>query len=1241
MDRSEEFRDAVCPAEQLDRPEVARVDMATRQRVPSPSPRLSRSQLSGAHSPTSARSLNASGSFRRPTDESGRCPMRLGHSTVGMMDLSLDPALEELVDPSKTSTTAFLQLFNKDKLTNRFRYSNDALEIQFLTFLNGWHWGAPAILAGSLTLTWILSLSLHVYTSPQLTPYLALFATLTVLGFLVCAGFWIRFRNLRSHSDEGPKVAESVQVWRERLLLGAMILCFAWQITFIRIEFDCVQAQRYADMSRCASLPLSIALRICFSSLQLPSLRFNKSRIVSGFVFTLWVVRLLVLELVHRSSDPDATSGFWYREILLTGPFMFMWLLSIILKAGLESGARTTFEQWILKLRLSINLRFHQRRVKALVTALLPEDGLTNVANGELFLDYSPSCSLIAARVADYPRWFAQNIPRASMNILDELFTLLDSKAIEHGVEKCFLAGDLYFASVGLRRTQLRQERERLAPVRAPHSQTAIKFAVLMRKLIQQVAAATSRPSSLTSESVAMNTILADVQSPLTLAIAVHSGPASGQFFGTKKWIYTVVGPTEKVVMELVMNAAPAEVLVSQQSLLTSQLEVVRQGEPRTIEGIVANNIESVGRTLPAPETGFRGSEDSIEEGVAAGNASTLFLEQEQDTMEKLNELHAQLYAWYNPTQNGSTISRDSASNDGCSDCFADGNTTPESTTVTDRTDWPGVDSLLMKFSGSLEEQYREWEKEKSTTPGSRLAALLHMMLCAMMLGSAGVEEPLTKSASTGCMIAALLISFTVFCTNNFLCRRRWFLFLDIVQCASYFLGAIGAALLGSGLYSGAGIVQHPFLCFIIVLKAHRLRWVFSAVTILIVSSFGVIINGIPPSSVDCRVTYIFAVAYILGARVWEYQRRRVFWIEVTRRHTDHLLHVECCWYSALLNCLMPPFMIERFADRELTNGTSTPTKSVAGSTAVFIENMAVMDLRFDSFREISGPAGFVHSRHDNNSSSSASSSLFAQEGPQESYEETMDSHQKMGVAQLRRFRRLESILQRMKDRQLIDVLFVVGDAVRFVGPLLQPVDRAGASGSPTAFTNRFLTPDSPPTAFQLPSVGIDNFRDAARSVYCFLSLLKELTSAVGGGISVRSTASVDSTDALPCCIKAALSTESGFYTVMGHREPSFQAAGKAVNVVSSIVENTPTGIGFIALTSRLFNCMKQCRALRYQPRAVGLTSLSAWDEVSQELDITTLPPQSWRLRGAGLLQVIPVQFNAPPVENYEPLGLP
>ncbi|MDX2091272.1 MAG: adenylate/guanylate cyclase domain-containing protein [Kofleriaceae bacterium] len=184
-----------------------------------------------------------------------------------------------------------------------------------------------------------------------------------------------------------------------------------------------------------------------------------------------------------------------------------------------------------------------------LLLNVLPAPIAERLKTGEnLIVDRFESVTVMFADIAGFTALSSRTSPEALVTMLNELFSLFDTLAEKHGLEKIKTIGDSYMAVAGVPR-----------PI-ADHATAMAYMALEMQAGVEAYAKRTG--------------------SELTIRIGLHTGPVVAGVIGTKKFIYDLWGDTVNTASRMESHGIPGRVQVSEATykLLVEQFELEARG---------------------------------------------------------------------------------------------------------------------------------------------------------------------------------------------------------------------------------------------------------------------------------------------------------------------------------------------------------------------------------------------------------------------------------------------------------------------------------------------------------------------------------------------------------------------------------------------------------------------------------------------------------------------------------------
>ncbi len=254
----------------------------------------------------------------------------------------------------------------------------------------------------------------------------------------------------------------------------------------------------------------------------------------AGFVWAFLVPAYAILALGPRRATP------WF----------FVFLASLLLAVALDPIIRTWFQPppyivqvifyaqnvglpltitFVLLRYTDLRRRAAEARSDELLTNAIPRSIATRLRRGESRIAESyPETTVVFTDVVGFTRWSNATDPARVVALLDDLFTRLDRRAEQHGLEKIKTIGDAYMAVAG-------------APDPRPdHADAAIRFA---RSVLREVAD-WRRANHL----------------DLQVRIGIASGPVVGGVIGQRRIFFDLWGDTVNTAARMESSGVPGRI---------------------------------------------------------------------------------------------------------------------------------------------------------------------------------------------------------------------------------------------------------------------------------------------------------------------------------------------------------------------------------------------------------------------------------------------------------------------------------------------------------------------------------------------------------------------------------------------------------------------------------------------------------------------------------------------------------
>ncbi len=208
----------------------------------------------------------------------------------------------------------------------------------------------------------------------------------------------------------------------------------------------------------------------------------------------------------------------------------------------------------MVKLRTS-QLTEEKATSDRLLLNVLPAPIAERLKHGEsLIVDRFDAVSVMFADIAGFTAMSARTSPEALVTMLNELFSMFDKLAEQHGLEKIKTIGDAYMVVAGIP-----------YPI-ADHATAIAHMALDMQAGIEAYAKRTG--------------------TELSIRIGIHTGSVVAGVIGTKKFIYDLWGDTVNTASRMESSGLPGRIQVTEttQKLIADQFELEPRG-PIEVKG--------------------------------------------------------------------------------------------------------------------------------------------------------------------------------------------------------------------------------------------------------------------------------------------------------------------------------------------------------------------------------------------------------------------------------------------------------------------------------------------------------------------------------------------------------------------------------------------------------------------------------------------------------------------------------
>jgi adenylate cyclase len=190
-----------------------------------------------------------------------------------------------------------------------------------------------------------------------------------------------------------------------------------------------------------------------------------------------------------------------------------------------ESARLTLAEQ-------AVSLEEERQRSEHLLLNVLPATIADRLMGGEESIaEAFPEVSVLFSDIVGFTKMSARVGAKQVVDMLNEVFGLLDKLAIKHGVEKIKTIGDCYMVAAGV-------------PDRSPtHTQQIAAFSLEMQATIKDYAARTGRD--------------------ISMRTGIHTGTVVAGIVGTTKFSYDLWGDVVNIASRMESTGDPGQIQVS------------------------------------------------------------------------------------------------------------------------------------------------------------------------------------------------------------------------------------------------------------------------------------------------------------------------------------------------------------------------------------------------------------------------------------------------------------------------------------------------------------------------------------------------------------------------------------------------------------------------------------------------------------------------------------------------------
>jgi class 3 adenylate cyclase len=255
-----------------------------------------------------------------------------------------------------------------------------------------------------------------------------------------------------------------------------------------------------------------------------------------GTIASIWLIKIRVLQPIETLSqvadrvsagDMTARAQLTGQNELATFGHTFDSMVGAVDQhlAEVEAARATLAEQ-------TISLEHERQRSEKLLLNVLPAAIADRLKNGEDTIAESyPEVTVLFSDIVGFTEMCGQIGAKQVVDMLNEVFGMLDELAIKHDIEKIKTIGDCYMVVAGV-------------PNRSPtHAQQIAMFALEMQDTLQTYAARSGRD--------------------LTMRTGIHTGTVVAGIVGTSKFAYDLWGDVVNIASRMESSSEPGRIQVS------------------------------------------------------------------------------------------------------------------------------------------------------------------------------------------------------------------------------------------------------------------------------------------------------------------------------------------------------------------------------------------------------------------------------------------------------------------------------------------------------------------------------------------------------------------------------------------------------------------------------------------------------------------------------------------------------
>jgi adenylate cyclase len=324
--------------------------------------------------------------------------------------------------------------------------------------------------------------------------------------------------NLITYSSRGMSQAGIVYIlWSLTVLLAALLILAyprLWlpimYVVVIGIMVTALSAHIFSGGYQSGTEAVVWLLLGPISAALVANVRFT---MVALAAFVVAVLAAAYLEPFAQSIAPQVTLSS--RMQLTTGNMIMMGLVA------------TAAALYLLR-----QVELYRQRADDLLLNVLPNSIAARLKqNPRTIADSYDEATVLFADIVDFTTMSSGEDPVAIVNMLNDIFSLFDDLAAEHGLEKIKTIGDAYMAAAGV------------PEPRADHAEAVVAFAIDLLNTVESYEGFHGEP--------------------VRLRVGINTGPIVAGVIGRDKFIYDLWGDAVNVASRMESNGLASQIQVT------------------------------------------------------------------------------------------------------------------------------------------------------------------------------------------------------------------------------------------------------------------------------------------------------------------------------------------------------------------------------------------------------------------------------------------------------------------------------------------------------------------------------------------------------------------------------------------------------------------------------------------------------------------------------------------------------